>query len=63
MSNTGFTLTSLHTSGHATISDITKVINALDAKKIVSIHTLNPEVASTLSKDVVRLEDGEEYEV
>lgn len=63
LSNARFELTSLHTSGHASISDIKKVVNFLDAKKVVPIHTLEPATVYTVSEKAVELNDGIEYNV
>lgn len=63
LSNTGFKLVSLHTSGHASISDIKKVVDSLGEKKVVPIHTLEPTAASVVSGKVVLFDDGIEYKV
>ncbi|MBN2851244.1 MAG: MBL fold metallo-hydrolase [Clostridia bacterium] len=59
----GFFLMSLHTSLHATISDIDRVITLLNPKKIVPVHTFYPE-SPAMQKDKAEVkEDREEFEV
>jgi ribonuclease J len=59
----GFTLVALHTSGHATPSDIDKLIAGLNPKKIIPIHTMMPEALTLISDTVELKEDGKEFEV
>ena len=59
----GFTLDSLHTSGHASVADIRRVILGLSPKQIVPIHTMSPEMLSEFSEKVVIGEDGVSFDV
>ncbi len=54
---------SLHTSGHASVSDIRKVIDKLRPKKIAPIHTMVPEGFKDFEGDMVFLDDGVGIEV
>ncbi len=60
---TGFVLQQLHTSGHATISDITKLITKLEPKKIIPIHTMVPEAFTAIAAGVVLMENGKVFNV
>lgn len=55
----------LHTSGHASCEAIWEAANAVSAKKIVPIHTEDPEKIrlGALQDRVVYLKDGEEFNV
>lgn len=59
----GFKLMVLHTSGHATINDIQRLIVELEPKKIIPIHTMKPDLFEGLSDKVELKEDGIEFEV
>jgi ribonuclease J len=59
----GFTAVQLHTSGHASVSDIRRVIDELQPKKIIPIHTMEPERFRDLSKNVLRVQDGEPFSI
>ena len=48
----------LHTSGHAKVSDIRRLIDGLQPKKIVPIHTLEPGAFLSYSDKVELQEDG-----
>ncbi len=54
----GFTIKMLHTSGHASITDIRKLISGLNPKKIVPIHTMVPEAFMDISDITQMAEDG-----
>jgi ribonuclease J len=56
----GFTVESLHTSGHASVQDLQRVISALDPVRVVPIHGTTPEGFLALSDKVVLAEDGQE---
>lgn len=43
LEDAGFMLEMLHTSGHAAIVDIRRVINGLNPHKIIPIHTMHPD--------------------
>ena len=59
----------LHTSGHASISDIKKVIDKVKPKYIVTMHTEKPEALKELLKEselksaIVNLNDKEVFEI
>jgi|LSQX01.3.fsa_nt_gb ribonuclease J len=57
----GFTADMLHTSGHATVSDILSVISGLEPKQIIPIHTMAPDLFISLSDRVFLKEDGEAF--
>ena len=54
----GFRSVFLHTSGHATVSDIKRLINGLDPKRIVPIHTMMPDAFHDYSDKVDLQNDG-----
>ncbi|MCL2249100.1 MAG: MBL fold metallo-hydrolase [Oscillospiraceae bacterium] len=54
----GFRITHKHTSGHAKISDIRRLIDGLDPKKIVPIHTLKPDAFFEYSDKAELHKDG-----
>ncbi len=47
-----------HTSGHAGISDMKKLVNALSPKRIVPIHSFNPKRFSEFFPNVEPTDDG-----
>ncbi|MEN8614813.1 MBL fold metallo-hydrolase [Dehalogenimonas sp. THU2] len=59
----GFSLEALHTSGHASVIDIKRVINSLDPQKVVPIHTLHPGAFCEFSDRTELQEDGVAFEV
>jgi ribonuclease J len=59
----GFTVDILHTSGHATVSDILSVIKGLEPKQIIPIHTMVPDLFIGLSDRVILKEDSEAFYV
>jgi ribonuclease J len=63
LQSSGFKLTTLHTSGHATVSDIQRLMVELEPKKIIPIHTMMPDSFGGLSDKVELKEDGVEFEV
>ncbi len=63
LSKQGFEIVSFHTSGHASVSDIRKVIDKLRPKKIAPIHTMVPEGFKDLEGDMIFLDDGVGIEV
>ncbi|OFW62231.1 MAG: MBL fold metallo-hydrolase [Actinobacteria bacterium RBG_19FT_COMBO_36_27] len=54
---------SIHTSGHASPGDLKRFVLALKPKKVVPIHTFNPERYSDLFENVEIHEDGKWWEV
>ena len=59
----GFELKELHTSGHASVSDIKRLIDSLQPKKVVPIHTMTPDEFSSLSDCVEQKEDGATFKI
>jgi ribonuclease J len=58
-----FDLRALHTSGHATVEDIQRLIHELDPKQVIPIHTMFPETFKEYSNRTVLKEDKVEFEV
>lgn len=52
---------SLHTSGHATREAMRSLLDTVQPKVLIPIHTRHPEQYETLGYPVRRLQDGEEY--
>ena len=59
----GFRYIYLHTSGHAKVSDIRRVIDGLAPKKIVPIHTLQPDTFLKYSVKVELQKDERAFEI
>ena len=59
----GFRNVFLHTSGHATVSDIRRLIDGLNPKKIIPIHTMLPDAFLDYSDKVELKEDGVMFEI
>jgi ribonuclease J len=56
----GFTLHSIHTSGHADISTLKQMVKAIKPQSIVPIHTFHgKEYKNIFSIPIVLLKDGE----
>lgn len=53
----------VHTSGHAGISTLKKVVKKLNPQKIIPIHTFHPGKYAEEFKNIHQLSDGEAYEV
>lgn len=49
----------VHTSGHATVSTMRRLVNILKPKALVPIHTLSPKQYDVFGVNVQRLNDGE----
>jgi len=56
-------LIQIHVSGHAYLSDLKKLACALNAKKVIPIHTLNRNTYSKHFKNVTRIEDGVAFKI
>jgi len=52
-----------HTSGHIYIDDLVKLVNDIDPKMVVPIHTFEPELFHRHFNNVRVLDDGEELEL
>jgi ribonuclease J len=63
LQNNGFECTSLHTSGHAVEDDIKKLIDGLNPKLVIPVHTMVPEAFEGISDKTMLLGDGVEYGV
>ena len=63
LANAGFSLEALHTSGHATVADIKRVINGLDPQKLIPIHTMHPDAFGDFSDKTECKHDGVAFEV
>ena len=59
----GFSTESLHTSGHAGINDIQRIINEVNPKKVIPIHTLYPEKFYDFSTNTELKKDGVSFTV
>ncbi len=55
----GVELTEIHTSGHAYVSQLEKLVQSLRPRHVIPIHTFHPEKYAELSSNVVQLKDGE----
>jgi ribonuclease J len=63
LQKSGFKLMELHASGHASTSDIKRLIAELDPKKVVPIHTMVPNAFLDFSDKTELKEDGNEFEI
>ena len=63
LQNSGFKLMALHTSGHASVSDIKRLIAGLNPKKVIPIHTMTPDAFMDFSDKTELKEDGQEFEI
>lgn len=63
LKSVGFALMEIHTSGHASVSDIKRLITELNPKKIIPIHTMNPNAFKDFSNKTELKEDGKEFEI
>jgi ribonuclease J len=59
----GVRIEELHTSGHATISELTDLANALNPKMIIPIHTFHPQKFKDHFSNVRLLDNGEELDI
>ena len=59
----GFDLEILHASGHANIADIKHVIQDLNPKKVIPIHTMHPSDFLSLTNKTELKGDGERFSV
>lgn len=62
LKSASFVLKFLHTSGHASVPDIEKLVTGLNPKKVVPIHTLNPDAFRSFSHKTSLKEDGVEFD-
>jgi ribonuclease J len=59
----GVGLTLAHVSGHARVVDLQRLAGALAARRVVPIHTAEPQLFASLFDNVHRYADGEWWEV
>jgi ribonuclease J len=59
----GFACKAIHTSGHASVPDIQRLMTGLNPKRIIPIHTMVPNAFLDFSDKVMLQEDGNEFEV
>jgi ribonuclease J len=59
----GIPFEKIHTSGHASISDLKRLATAVGPKVLVPIHTFEPERFPSLFENVLLRRDGEWWEV
>lgn len=59
----GIPKVSIHTSGHASIKDLKRIVEALNSKTVVPIHTFYPEQYGELFPNVQVHGDGEWWDV
>ena len=59
----GFYYVYLHTSGHATVSDIRRLIDGANPDKIIPIHTMQPDAFLSYSDKVEVKSDGIVFEI
>ena len=52
---------SIHTSGHAPVATLQRLVDTLKPKKLFPIHTLHPEEYEQFGVAVERLEDGDVF--
>ncbi|MDV2988815.1 MAG: MBL fold metallo-hydrolase [Dehalogenimonas sp.] len=55
--------TEVHTSGHAYLRDLERVVDALKPGCVIPVHTFHPEKYTQLFSNAVRLEDGENMDL
>ena len=55
----GIEVVHLHTSGHAGITHLRQLVEALSPKKLLPVHTFHPGKFETLHPKVIELQDGE----
>jgi ribonuclease J len=63
LKDAGFSSEASHTSGHASVADIKRVINGLDPQKLVPIHTMQPDAFIDFSDKTDLKDDGQPFVV
>ena len=53
----------IHTSGHASINTLKKMVDTINPKAIIPIHSFYPEQYFQLRKEVIKLTDRETLEI
>ena len=59
----GVPMVSAHTSGHAGVADLQRLVAALNPGRVVPIHTEAPARYATLFPNVIQRSDGEWWQV
>lgn len=59
LTTNGIKLTEIHTSGHAYVSQLKKLFQALKPRHVIPIHTFYPEKFAEMFPNVIQLNDGE----
>lgn len=59
----GVPIETIHTSGHASIADLKRLAEAVAPRRLVPIHSFEPQRFGELFRDVVQRQDGEWWEV
>jgi len=59
LESNGIPITEIHTSGHAYVSQLQILVNALKPRFVIPIHTFYPEKYSEMFPNVIQLDDGE----
>jgi ribonuclease J len=54
----GMKIVSIHTSGHADVQTLKKVVESLRPKRIIPIHTFHPGAYVELGAGVLQMSDG-----
>ncbi len=62
LEDASFSLETLHTSGHASVVDIRRVIEGLDPQKLIPIHTMHPNAFHDFSDKTELKDDGITFE-
>jgi len=63
LEDASFALETLHTSGHASVIDIKRLIIGIGPKKVIPIHTMHPDAFHELSSKTELKDDGVTFEV
>jgi ribonuclease J len=63
LENAGFSLETVHTTGHAVVVDIRHVIEGLGPQKLIPIHTMQPDAFCDFSDKTELKRDGVTFEV
>lgn len=63
MKNRDMDMVQLHTSGHANINTLKKVVHCLKPKHVIPIHTFHPERYAEISEKVLLVRDGKQIKI
>ena len=63
LESNGISITEIHTSGHAYVSQLQTLVNALKPRWIIPIHTFYPEKFQEMFPNVIQLKDGETTDI